>query len=83
MIFHENRLLKCYTLFFFQKLGNLSQNLLSVAAVIGALRPLFCLFLRGHFAQVLLYTSLKMRTEDDRWALDHWHTNTSHEPSHG
>ena len=42
MIFHENRLLailmKYHTLFFFQKLGKMSQNLSSAAVVIGALR---------------------------------------------
>ena len=43
MIFHENRLLaddshKTSYLFYFQKLGKMSQNLSSAAVVIGALR---------------------------------------------
>ena len=43
MIFHENRLLadgshEISFLFFFRKLGKMSQNLLSAAVVIGALR---------------------------------------------
>ena len=43
MIFHENRLLsddshEISYIIFFQKLGKLSQNLVSAAVVIGALR---------------------------------------------
>ena len=43
MIFHENRLLaddshEISCLIFFRKLGKMSQNLLSAAVVIGALR---------------------------------------------
>ena len=53
MIFHENRLLAddsyeiSYLIgFFFQKLGNMSQNLLSVAVVIDTLRVKITLYER-------------------------------------